>query len=111
MHCVAEADIQIREEWNDSVNYKFERELLGMGWWKLQERRGSIEWIGVRARFERMRREGGERREESRLSEFETVFPHVDVLRAGSRPDDDEGGMEVYASLLISWLHPAMWEI
>ena len=61
--------------------------------------------------FERMRREGGERREESRLSEFETVFPHVDVLRAGSRPDDDEGGMEVYASLLISWLHPAMWEI
>ena len=57
--------------------------------------------------------ERGERKEkdESPLKVRRRVFPHVDVHRAGSRPGDDEGGMEVYASLLISWLHPAMWEI
>ena len=111
--CVAEADRHTDQRGAERFDeLRLERREL-LGWDGGSCKNGAGRSSGSGCAHVRENEERGERKEkdESPLKVRRRVFPHVDVHRAGSRPGDDEGGMEVYASLLISWLHPAMWEI
>ena len=72
--CVAEADIQIREERSDLMNYDWKGESC---WGGMVEaaRTARVDRVDRGARtFERMRREGRGRKRTSRLSKFEDGY-------------------------------------